>query len=243
MVRRSIESFEAVLFDLDGVITDSASIHRSCWKQMFDEYLQRRAVRLGELQEPFSDDDYKQHVDGKLRYDGVRGFLESRGIDLPHGDPSDPPTEETVCGLGNRKNALVQERMEIDGVDVYSDGVALVRRLDERGIRIAVVSASKNAEAMLESAGLSDLFAERVDGWVAEELGLPGKPAPDTFLEGARRLGVDPERAVVVEDAISGVRAGRAGGFGLVVGVDRTGDPDVLAAAGADVVTADLTTL
>jgi HAD superfamily hydrolase (TIGR01509 family) len=133
--------------------------------------------------------------------------------------------------------------MEIDGVDVYSDGVALVRRLDERGIRIAVVSASKNAEAMLESAGLSDLFAERVDGWVAEELGLPGKPAPDTFLEGARRLGVDPERAVVVEDAISGVRAGRAGGFGLVVGVDRTGDPDVLAAAGADVVTADLTTL
>ena len=243
MEARSIESYDAVLFDLDGVITDSASIHRACWKQMFDEFLQGRADRHDDGFEEFTSEDYRRYVDGRLRYDGVQGFLESRGLRLPYGDPGDPPDAQTVCGLGNRKNAQVQDRIAAGGVEVYPDGVALARRLAAAGVLLAVVSASKNAVAMLQEAGVADLFAERVDGWVADELGLPGKPAPDTFLEGARRLGVAPERAVVVEDAISGVRAGRAGGFGLVVGVDRTGDPDSLAANGADVVVDDLTML
>lgn len=243
MTDQPIDSFEAVLFDLDGVITDSASVHRACWKEMFDDYLRERAQETGESFEPFTHEDYKQYVDGKLRYDGVEGFLSSRGIELPYGDPDDPPSAETVCGLGNRKNDMVQDRIERDGVDVYADGVALARRLKTLGVRTAIVSASKNAELMLESAGLADLFEDRVDGWVAAELDLPGKPAPDTFLEGARRLGSSPARTVVVEDAISGVRAGRAGGFGLVVGVDRTGDPEALASNGADVVTDDLTSL
>jgi len=243
MADQPIDSFEAVLFDLDGVITDSASVHRACWKEMFDGYLRKRAEETGESFEPFTHEDYKQYVDGKLRYDGVEGFLASRGIELPYGDPDDPPSAETVCGLGNRKNDMVQDRIESDGVDVYDDGVALARRLTSLGVRTAIVSASKNAELMLDSAGLANLFEERVDGWVAAELDLPGKPAPDTFLEGARRLGVSPARAVVVEDAISGVRAGRAGGFGLVVGVDRTGDPEALASNGADVVTDDLASL
>ncbi len=243
MADRPIETFRAVLFDLDGVITDSASLHRACWKQMFDDYLRRRSEETGEPFDPFTEQDYREYVDGRLRYDGVRGFLESRAIDLPEGDPEDPPSAETVCGLGNRKNDMVQEKLESDGVATYPDGVALARRLAAADVRTAIVSASKNAGAMLAAAGLEGLFDDRVDGWVAAELDLPGKPAPDTFLEGARRLGAAPQDAVVIEDAISGVRAGRAGGFGLVVGVDRTGDPESLASNGADVVVDDLTTL
>jgi beta-phosphoglucomutase family hydrolase len=243
MAGQSLDTFDAVLFDLDGVITASATLHRACWKQMFDEYLSTRAAEAGEPFEPFTDADYKRYVDGRLRYDGVRSFLESRGIVLPEGDPEDPPAGETVCGLGNRKNALIVAVLAERGIDTYHDAVALIGRLRSRNVRLGVVSASKNCGAMLEAAGLSHLFEVQVDGSVAGELGLPGKPAPDTFLEGARRLGVVPERAVVVEDAISGVQAGRAGGFGLVVGVDRTGDADALADNGADVVVDDLTAL
>jgi alpha,alpha-trehalase len=235
------DRFDAVLFDLDGVLTATARLHSACWKRMFDEYLQRRAAETGEPFVPFEiATDYKNHVDGKLRYDGVRSFLSTRGIDLPWGDPDDPPDRETVCGLGNRKNELIGELLETDGVEVYEESVAWVRHLRERGFATAVVSASKNCERVLQAAGIEDLFDTRIDGVVAGELGLPGKPAPDTFLEGARRLGVAPERAVVVEDAVSGVQAGRAGGFGMVIGVDRSGDPEALRAGGADVVVADL---
>ena len=208
---------------------------------MFDEYLQRRAVDTGA---PFRDfeiaTDYRQYVDGKLRYDGVRSFLQSRGIDLPFGDPSDPPDRETVCGLGNRKNELIGELLETDGVDIYDESVAWVRQLRRDGFATAVVSASKNCYRVLQAAEIDDLFDARIDGVVAGELGLAGKPAPDTFLEGARRLGVEPARAVVVEDAVSGVEAGRAGRFGLVIGVDRTGHPEALREGGADLVVADL---
>ncbi len=235
------DRFDAVLFDLDGVLTATARLHAAAWKRMFDEYLAARAAGRGERFEPFEiATDYKLHVDGKLRYDGVRSFLLSRGIDLPWGDPDDSPERETVCGLGNRKNELISELLETEGVDVYEESVAWVRQLRGRGLAIAVVSASKNCGRVLDAAGIADLFEIRVDGIVAAQLGLPGKPAPDTFLEGARRLGVDPRRAVIVEDAVSGVQAGRAGGFGLVIGVDRHGDPAALGAGGADVVVADL---
>lgn len=235
------DRFDAVLFDLDGVLTATARLHAACWKAMFDEYLQRRAMDTGD---PFRDfeiaTDYRQYVDGKLRYDGVRSFLQSRGIDLPFGDPTDPPDRETVCGLGNRKNELIGELLETDGVDVHDDSVAWVRQLRRGGFATAVVSASKNCARVLRAAEIDDLFDARIDGVVAGELGLAGKPAPDTFLEGARRLGVEPARSVVVEDAVSGVEAGRAGGFGLVIGVDRTGHPEALRDGGADLVVADL---
>jgi alpha,alpha-trehalase len=211
---------------------------------MFDDYLRRRAEARGQEFVPFdSGSDYRTYVDGKLRYDGVRGFLESRGIHLPQGDPSDPPERETVCGLGNRKNALVQELLTEQGVDVFESSVAWLRSLREAGFKTAVVSASKNCRRVLEVAVIGNLFDIRVDGEVAARLGLPGKPAPDTFLEAARELGVAPERAVVVEDAISGVQAGRAGGFGLVIGVDREGDAPALREGGAHVVVSDLAEL
>lgn len=235
------DRFDAVLFDLDGVLTATASLHSTCWKKMFDEYLAKRAAEASEPFRPFQiSTDYKHYVDGKLRYEGVRSFLRSRGIDLPDGDPDDPPDRETVCGLGNRKNELIGELLDTDGVDVFEESIAWLRQLRRRGFSTAVVSASKNCERVLGAAGIEDLFDTRVDGVVAARLGLPGKPAPDTFLEGARRLGVQPERAVVVEDAVSGVQAGRAGGFGLVIGVDRTGDPEALRAGGADLVVEDL---
>ncbi len=235
------EHFDAVLFDLDGVLTATARLHATCWKRTFDEYLLQRSAATGE---PFREfeiaTDYKRHVDGKLRYDGVQAFLLSRGIQVPWGDASDPPIRETVCGLGNRKNELVAELLATEGVDVFDGSVAWVRRLRRLGLRTAVVSASKNCARVLEAAGIAGLFDTRVDGVVAGELELRGKPAPDTFLEAAQQLGVDPKRAVVVEDAVSGVEAGRAGGFGLVIGVDRTGDPTALHDAGADFVLADL---
>jgi alpha,alpha-trehalase len=235
------DRFDAVLFDLDGVLTATARLHAICWKQTFDEYLEQRAAATGEPCEPFEiATDYKRHVDGKLRYDGVDAFLRSRGIELAWGDPDDPPDRETVCGLGNRKNELVGELLETEGVEVFDESIAWLRELRRDGYATAVVSASKNCARVLDAAGIAGLFDARVDGVVAADLALPGKPAPDTFLEGARQLGVAPERAVVVEDAVSGVQAGRAGGFGLVIGIDRTGDPEALREGGADVVVGDL---
>jgi beta-phosphoglucomutase family hydrolase len=235
------DHFDAVLFDLDGVLTSTARIHSRCWKTMFDDFLGRRAREKNEPFRPFdSAADYKLYVDGKLRYEGVRGFLASRNISLPEGAPTDPPTADTVCGLGNRKDALVKEALDQGEVESYPGSVAFVRRLREQGIRTAVVSSSNNCEQVLRAVGLLDLFEARVDGLVAMELQLPGKPEPDTFLKAAELLGVTPARAVVVEDAIAGVQAGRAGGFGLVVGVDREGTGDALRAHGADVVVTDL---
>ncbi len=235
------ERFDAVLFDLDGVLTDTAKIHAACWKRMFDDYLRQRATEHKEPFQPFDiATDYKLYVDGKLRYEGVQSFLESRGIDLPYGDPNAPPNHETICGLGNLKDEMVKEAFRTSGVEAYEGTVAFVRHLRSQGIKTAVVSASSNCEAILKAAGIADLFDVRVDGDVATRLSLAGKPEPDTFLKAAELLGVQPERAVVVEDAISGVQAGRSGGFGLVIGVDRKGDPEGLRKNGAHVVVEDL---
>jgi beta-phosphoglucomutase family hydrolase len=233
--------FDAVLFDLDGVITATASVHATAWKQMFDEFLAAHAERTGTAFVPFDiEDDYKPYVDGRPRYDGVATFLKSRQIDLPRGEPSDDPNQLTVCGLGNRKNALIQEVLAQDGVEVFEGSVKLVFWLHQQVIRQAIVSSSKNAKAVLEAAGIIDLFEVRVDGVVAAQKKLPGKPRPDTFLEAARMLGVEPLRAVVVEDALAGVKAGVNGSFGLVIGVDREGEPEALKEAGADIVVDDL---
>ena len=210
---------DAVIFDMDGVLTDTARVHASAWKQMFDEYLRRAS---GDDFEPFDiETDYKRHVDGKPRYEGVRSFLASRGLELPEGEPQDPPDRETVCGLGNRKNELFLERLRQQGAERFEDAADLVRRLCRAGVRVAVFSASRNAPLVLEQAGIRDLFQVRVDGVVAAEAGLQGKPAPDVLLEAARRLGVDPRRCAIVEDARAGVEAGRKGGFGRVIGVAR----------------------
>jgi len=240
----SSDRFDAVLFDLDGVLTATAKVHAACWKRLFDEFLEERVAATGEPLKPFDIvEDYKRYVDGKLRYEGVRSFLGSRGIDLPEGTPEEPPGNGTICGLGNRKDAMVQDMLEAEGVEVYEGSVKLVEQLRRRGIRTAVVSASKNCKVVLEAARISHLFDQVVDGEVAERLRLPGKPQPDTFLVAAERLGVVPERAVVVEDAISGVQAGRAGGFGLLIGVDRKGDPESLRQGGADIIVRDLSEL
>jgi len=238
------ERFDAVLFDLDGVLTDTAKVHAACWQRMFDEYLRRRAESRGEPFVPFDQDaDYKRYVDGKPRYDGVQSFLAARGIELPPGAPDDPSGRETVCGLGNRKNALLHEVLASEGVTVYDGSRRLLRQLQRLGIRLAVVSSSRNCAAVLQAAGLASAFERRVDGEVAARLGLAGKPAPDTFLEAARQLGVEPQRAVVIEDAFSGVQAGRAGGFGLVIGVARHGEDEALRRHGADIVVTDLAEL
>jgi beta-phosphoglucomutase family hydrolase len=234
-------NYDAVLFDLDGVLTDTAGVHADCWKRTFDEYLQRRADRTGEVFDPFDiEGDYRLYVDGKRRYDGVRAFLESRGIDLPEGSPDDPPDAETICGVGNRKNVLVKRALEEGGIEIYEGSLALVRALRDAGVKTGVVSSSASCATVLRAAGIDDLFDVRVDGKVAAERSLPGKPAPDTFLEAARELGIDVERTVVVEDAISGVQAGRNGSFGLVIGVARHDEPRVLREEGADVVVSDL---
>lgn len=231
----------ALLFDLDGVLTRTAVVHAAAWKEMFDEYLRERAERTGEPFVPFdSSKDYDQYVDGKRREDGVRSFLESRGMTLPEGSPDDPPSTETVRGLGNRKNVLVLKRIQEDGVDAYPGSVAYVTAAKEAGLAMAVVSSSANAHDVLASAGLLDEFPTIVDGRLAAERELKGKPAPDTFLEGARLLGVPASQAAVFEDALAGVAAGRAGNFGMVVGVDRVGQAEQLRKHGADVVVKDL---
>jgi beta-phosphoglucomutase family hydrolase len=235
------ERFDAVLFDLDGVITDTARVHAVAWKRMFDDFLREHASERGGDVSPFDvETDYLQYVDGKPRSEGVRGFLESREIRLPEGRVDDPPDRPTVRGLGNRKNELLKAVIDSDGVEVYEGSLALVRRLRQEGFKTAIVSSSRNCARVLAAAGIADLFDVRVDGEVAADRHLAGKPAPDTFLAAAEQLGVAPERSVVVEDAISGVRAGRAGDFGLVIGVAREGNAEVLAENGADLVVADL---
>jgi beta-phosphoglucomutase family hydrolase len=238
------EGIEACLFDLDGVLTQTAKVHNAAWKEMFDAYLRDRAARTGEAFVPFdAGDDYQKYVDGKPRYDGVRSFLASRGIELPDGTPDDDPGTETIDGLGNRKNELVVALIERDGVAPYEGSVRYVHAARDAGLRRAVVSSSSNCRDVLEAAGMLDLFEEIVDGIVAVREGLKGKPAPDTFLAGARKLGVDASRAAVFEDAVAGVEAGRAGGFGFVVGVDRVQHADALREHGADIVVKDLAEL
>ena len=237
----ALRDFDAALFDLDGVLTTTRTVHAAAWKQMFDEFLAAWDQRRGSRTAPFDDHaDYAAHVDGKPREKGVRDFLASRGIELPEGSPDAPPGEETVQGLGNRKQLLVEAQLERVGVEVFPGSIAWVRELREAGLRTAVVSSNRNCAAILAAAGISNLFDTRVDGEARLELRMPGKPAPDTFAEAARRLGVSPGRAIVVEDALAGVEAGRAGGFGLVIGVDRDGHAASLAACGADLVVGDL---
>ncbi len=238
------ERFDAILFDLHGVLTDTARTHAACWKRMFDAFLETRAEAGNDAFRPFDiEADYPPYVDGKPRSDGVRDFLASRGIELPEGSPDDPPECETVCGLGNRKNEVVNRAIAELGVDAYPGSVAVLRKIREAGIKTAVVSSSSNCATVLEVAKIADLFDARVDGVDIVEQGLAGKPAPDCFLDGARRLGTSPGRCAVVEDAISGVQAGRAGGFGLVIGVARKGDARALRDNGADLVVADLAEL
>ncbi len=233
--------FDAVIFDLDGVVTRTASVHAEAWKRIFDDYLRRRAENNDDPFVPFEiETDYPRYVDGKPRYDGVRDFLASRGITLPEGEPDDPPDRETVCGLGNLKNRLYNQLLESGGVEVFEDTVGQIRAWRKKGFKTAIVSSSKNCAVVLRTAGLTDLFDVRVDGLEAARMGLEGKPAPDIFTEAAKRLGVDPARAVVFEDAVAGVAAGRAGGFGWVVGVDRVGAREALLRNGADVVVSDL---
>ena len=239
-VTLSRSDYDAVIFDLDGVITKTAKVHSRVWKRLFDEYLEKNAK--GDWK-PFDDEDYRRYVDGKPRYEGVKSFLESRGIHLPYGSPEDKPEKETVSGLGNRKNRYFNEVIERDGVDVYQPAVHLLRQLRSAGFKTAVVSSSKNCAAVLKAAGISDLFDRKVDGVDAQEMELEGKPSPDIFLVAAENLKVKPERAVVLEDAISGVKAGRKGGFGLVIGVDRTGHGEDLKKEGADVVLTDLSAI
>jgi beta-phosphoglucomutase family hydrolase len=232
------------LFDLDGVLTQTAKVHDAAWKEMFDAYLRERAQRTGEPFVPFDPvKDYDEYVDGKPRPDGVRSFLESRGITLPDGQDDDPASAETVHGLGNRKNEILLRRIREDGVQAYPGSVAFVRAVKDAGMPRAVVSSSANCRDVLIAAGIEDLFDARIDGLVAERDHLRGKPAPDTFLAGARALGLKPTAGAVFEDALAGVAAGRAGGFGFVVGVDRVGQAQALREHGADVVVTDLSEL
>jgi beta-phosphoglucomutase family hydrolase len=235
------ERFDAVLFDLDGVLTDTARIHAACWKRVFDDLLERRARARGEPFRPFEiATDYRLHVDGRARLEGVRTFLASRDIELPEGAADGPPGEDSVRGIARHKDALVDRAIAAGEVAFFEGSLRWLRHLRAAGLRIAVVSASHHCAEILEAADLGGLFEARIDGQVADARRLAGKPAPDTYLAAAAALDVEPARAVVVEDALAGVRAGRAGGFGLVVGVARHGDRDALARAGADLVVADL---
>ncbi|PZG07155.1 hypothetical protein C1I95_31435 [Micromonospora craterilacus] len=231
----------ACLFDLDGVLTQTARLHNAAWTETFDDFLRRHAAATGEPYRPFDPGpDYHQYVDGRPRLDGVRTFLASRDITLPDGTPDDPPGTDTVQGIGNQKNALMLEQIRSTGVDVYPGSVAYLRAVAAAGLRRAVVTASANGREVVAAAKLEPLLEARVDGLTARAEGLRGKPHPDTFLAGARMLGVEPKQAAVFEDALAGVEAGRAGGFGYVIGVDRAGQADELRAHGADVVVDDL---
>jgi beta-phosphoglucomutase family hydrolase len=238
------DSIRGCLFDLDGVLTKTAKVHAAAWKEMFDGFLRERARQTGQPFVPFDPvTDYDEYVDGKPRADGTRSFLASRGIELPEGQEDDPPDTQTVHGLGNRKNEIVLKRIRTDGVEAYEGSVRYVRAVRDAGLRRAVVSSSANAHDVLVAAGIEDLFEALIDGVVAEREHLRGKPAPDTFLAGARALGLKPPTAAVFEDALAGVAAGRAGGFGFVVGVDRVGQAGALKEHGADIVVADLAEL
>ena len=237
------DGITACLFDLDGVLTQTAKVHYAAWKEMFDAFLRSRAARTGEPFVPFEAPDYAAYVDGKLRHDGVRSFLSSRSIALAEGSESDPPEVDTVHGLGTRKNEMVLAILERDGVDVYPASVTYLEKCRRAGLGRGLVTSSRNGRAVLQAADLTELFDAVVDGEVAAAKALAGKPAPDMFVEAAARLGVEPARAAVFEDAVSGVAAGRAGGFGWVVGVDRLDQAAELSAHGADVVVSDLSEL
>jgi beta-phosphoglucomutase family hydrolase len=238
------DGIRGCLFDLDGVLTQTAKVHDAAWKQMFDDFLRERAKQTGEPFVAFDPvADYDEYVDGKPRADGTRSFLQSRDIDLPAGQEDDPPDADTVYGLGNRKNEIVLKMIHDDGVEAYPGSVSYVRAVRDAGLRRAVVSSSANCHDVLVAAGIDDLFEARIDGIVAERDHLRGKPAPDTFLAGAKALGLEPTGAVVFEDALAGVAAGRAGGFGFVVGVDRVGQAAELKQHGADTVVKDLAEL
>jgi beta-phosphoglucomutase family hydrolase len=238
------DAVRACLFDLDGVLTQTAKVHAAAWKEMFDRYLRERTAWTSEEFVAFDAvGEYDEYVDGKPRYEGVRSFLQSRGIDLPQGDPSDAADMETIDGLGNRKNEIVLRMIRDQGVEAYEGSVRYVPAARDAGLHRAVVSSSTNCRDVLIAAGIEDLFEQRIDGVVAEREHLRGKPAPDTFLAGARALGVEPAQAAVFEDALAGVASGRAGGFGCVVGVDRAGQANALREHGADVVVSDLAEL
>jgi beta-phosphoglucomutase family hydrolase len=238
------DKVRACLFDMDGVVTQTAIVHAAAWKEMFDEFLSARAKSTGTEFVPFdAHAEYDAYVDGKPREDGTRSFLESRGIELPEGTPEDPPGTPTIYGLSNRKNDLVLAKLAQGDVQVYQGTVTYIRSVREKGIATAIVSSSANTRQILDSAGLAGLFDVRVDGLIAKERGLRGKPAPDTFLAAAEELHLTAAQAAVFEDALAGVEAGRAGHFALVVGVDRVGQADALAAHGADIVVKDLAEL
>jgi beta-phosphoglucomutase family hydrolase len=235
------DRYDAVLFDLDGVIVNTVALHAASWKQIFDEYLQRRAAQKREEFRPFDGaTDYRQYVDGKPRFDGVRDFLSSRNIQLPEGEADDSPDLETIAGLGNRKNDLVNRIIEDEGVEPYEGTVRLINQLRRDGFKLAVVTSSENCSTLLESTKLEQFFDAQVDGTVVHARNLAGKPAPDTFLLAAQLLGAPPARAVVIEDAIAGVEAGSNGNFGLVIGVARTASSEELRRHGAHVVVNDL---
>lgn len=241
---KRLDAYNVFLFDLDGVLTDTARVHAACWKEMFDEYLAERSERFDEPFVEFGlESDYHPYVDGKPRFDGVRDFLASRGIELPLGTPEDPVEAETICGLGNRKNVRINAMIDNGAVAPHPGSVDLLNALRERGAHMAVVTSSQNAKRTLAAAGLSEYFETIVDGNVAIELKLAGKPAPDTFIEAARELSATPAQAVVFEDALSGVQAGAAGQFGLVIGIARKDNDQDLANAGADIVISDLSML
>jgi beta-phosphoglucomutase family hydrolase len=238
------DGIRGCLFDLDGVLTKTAAVHDAAWKEMFDSFLRERARQTGQPFVPFDPvKDYDEYVDGKPRADGTRSFLQSRGIKLPDGRQDDPADAQTVYGLSSRKNAIVLQRIRDDGVQAYDGSVRYVQAARDAGLRTAVVSSSANCRDVLIAAGIEDLFEARIDGVVAEREHLRGKPEPDTFLAGARALGLEPAQGAVFEDALAGVAAGRAGKFGYVVGVDRVGQADALREHGADVVVADLAEL
>lgn len=237
------DAVHACLFDLDGVLTDTASVHKKAWKAMFDDYLRHRAERDGEPFVPFDSHDYLQYVDGKPRQDGVRAFLRSRGVDLPEGDPDDPPGAETVAGLGNRKNEMFQQVLHDDGIEAFSGSRKYLESVAAAGLGIAVVSSSANTRQVLDATRLSRFVQQRVDGVTLRDEHIAGKPAPDSFLRAAQLLGVEPAAAAVFEDALAGVAAGRNGRFGYVVGVDRADQAAQLRDSGADVVVRDLAEL
>lgn len=234
-------SFESVIFDLDGVITKTAKVHARAWKETFDSYLHLREKRDSEPFRGFThDNDYLPYVDGKPRYQGVKSFLESRGINIPYGDPGDSPDKETICGIGNKKNKMFNEILKKQGAEVFPSSIEFIKSLRNAGIRVGVASSSKNCQAVLQSVNIEDLFETRVDGVVSAELGLKGKPQGDIFVTAAKNLGTEPVKSVVVEDAESGVEAGKNGGFGLTLGVARADNEKDLKEHGADIVVKDL---
>jgi beta-phosphoglucomutase family hydrolase len=236
--------FTAVIFDLDGVITKTALVHSAAWREMFNDYLKYREKKYGEPFREFTHvNDYLPYIDGKLRYEGIKSFLESRGIRIPYGDPSDDPGQETICGLGNKKNNFFNRVLKRDGVEIYESTVTFIRKLRNEKIKTGVASSSKNCRAVLERAGILGLFDTRVDGDVSTRIGLKGKPEPDIFIKACENLGSSPDFTVIVEDAVSGVQAGRNGGFGLVIGIAREGNSDELKKNGADIVVKDISEL